>query len=456
MYSIRKRLTVIILFCTIAAVLLSTLFVNKAIDNTFNKYLADNQSKRDARIVDYFQEIYKRDGKWTSDSGKEMQHEGYMSNYCLVLLDENKREVWGMDPKDISSMNLAGFKYMNGSGEYNTNTYEIKYENKIVGYIEIGQYQPVLLSEQDINFKESINKNIAVSVLFTIVICIIASLIFSKQFSNPIKKVSETSVDLSRGNYESKTDAKSNVLEINNLIKSINILGEKLKYHDSLRKRLVSDISHEIRTPLNVLQNNLEAMIDGILPTTTERLNSLNDEVIRFGKLLSNLNVLKQFEEEKMELDLEDISLVELTSGVYKDFLIDARNKDIELSIEVQEGEEYALTGDRDKLRQVFINILSNAIKFTKSGGSIWVNLGYDKTHYFVRIEDTGIGIKKEDLPFIFERLYRGDKSRHEIEGSGLGLTIAKKIMILHSGTIDVESKEGAGSCFTVSFKKVK
>ena len=94
MQSIRRRLTIILLSCTIIAVLLAAISVNMAVDNTFNKYIADNQSKRNQRLVDYFQEIYKKDKKWTYTSGKELQHEGAMSNYCLTLLDGNKKEIW--------------------------------------------------------------------------------------------------------------------------------------------------------------------------------------------------------------------------------------------------------------------------------------------------------------------------------------------------------------------------
>jgi len=453
MHSIRRRLTIILVVCTVTAVLLSTLFVNLAVDNTFNKYIADNQEKRNERIVDYYTQIYIRDKKWTENSGKEMQHEGYMSSYCLTLLDSNKREMWAMDPKEIMNMNLAHLKDGN-SGEYNTTTLPIKYDSKIVGYIVIGQYQPVLLSEEDINFKSSINRYIGVSVLITIAFCVLVSILLSRQFSRPIKAVSETSVDLSRGDYESKLDIKSNVLEISNLINSINMLGGQLKHQDILRRRLVSDISHEVRTPLNVLQNNLEAMIDGIFPVTTERLNNLNDEVIRFGKLLYNLNSLKEFEEQKVGLSKENIHLDKLLANVCKDFFVQSRSRNIELILDYDKTGKYSVLGDMDSLKQVFINILSNAFKFSENNGKIWIQINCDNEHIFVRIKDEGIGIRKMDLPYIFERLYRADKSRNEIEGTGIGLTIVKQILILHSAKIDVKSEEGKGTCFTIRFNK--
>lgn len=304
-----------------------------------------------------------------------------------------------------------------------------------------------------VNFKLSINKGIAASIIFTLCIVIILSLYFSKQFSVPISEVSDISVKLSKGDYSPRTDVDTDILELENLKNSINTLGEKLKQQDILRRRLVSDISHEIRTPLNILENNLEAMIDGIFPTNTEQLTALNDEVIRFGKLLNNLNVLKEFESESVILNEEKVSLKEVISSVCDDFLLVSNEKNIEIIYNVKPNENYTILGNRDKLKQVFINILSNAVKFTNRDGKIWVNLTTNKNEIVVSIRDNGIGISKEDLPFIFERLYRGDKSRNKIEGSGIGLTIVKSILELHSATINVESEINKGSKFTIRFK---
>lgn len=456
MYSIRRKLSIIILVCSILATILTALFVNFTINNKFNEYMLNNQEKRNQRIVQYFQEIYKRDKQWTKESGMEMEHEAFMSNYCLTLLDANKKLIWTMDPNDIKEKEHLKAIDNTNEGVYNTTNFPINYNGSVVGYIGIGQYSSVLLSADDINFKLSINKGIGASIILTLIIVIVVSLYFSKQFSVPIREVSDISVKLSKGDYNSRTDVKTDILELNNLKSSINTLGDKLNQQDILRRRLISDISHEIRTPLNVLQNNLEAMIDGIFPVNTEQLTALNDEVIRFGKLLNNLNVLKRFESEGVVLNEEKLQLNELIASVCDDFLIVSREKNIELTYNTKPNENYAILGDKDKLRQVFVNILSNAVKFTNEGGNIWVNLAKRKNEIVVSIRDNGMGISKEDLPFIFERLYRGDKSRNKIKGSGIGLTIVKNILTLHSASIDVESEVNKGSKFTMRFKALK
>jgi len=453
MQSIRKRLSIILVCTSILGLLIATLFVNIAISRTFDKYLMEIQNKRNVRIVKYLEEIYKRTNKWDNTSGIEIMHEAYMSNYCLTLKDENNKIVWGMNPKDMAQDPNVNMHVKN-EGVYTTSTFEIKPEGKIVGQVEIGQYAPVILSQEDVNFKVSINKSIVLSVVLSTLITILISLFISKQFSTPLRQVSKVSVHLSNGNYDERSNDKSSILELENLRNSINTLGEKLEHQNMLRKRLISDVSHEVRTPLNILQNNFEAMIDGIFPIDNERLTYLNEEVIRFGKLLDNLNALQGVEGEETVLNIEQISLQNTLTSLVKEFQLISENKNISMTLECDTSKQFNILGDTDKIKQVIINLLSNAVKFTPEQGEINITLKENNEKVILIIEDTGIGISEEDLPYIFERLYRGDKSIHEIEGSGIGLTIVKNILTLHKASIDVKSKEGKGCVVTVGFKK--
>lgn len=455
MQSIRRRLSIITIACSIVAIILCALFVNLAVNNTFNKYMSDIQKQRNSRIVQYFEQIYKKDKRWQSTSGEEIMHEAYMGNYCLTLLDANKKVIWGMNPSTIKQNMNGTMMKSQSTGVYMSSTFPIKDNGKIVGYVTIGQYSPIILSKQDVDFKLAINKNIVISVIVTALSAIIISIMLSKQFSAPIKAVADTSVELSKGNYSASSDIKSDIVELNNLIESINTLGAKLKKQDELRRRLVSDISHEIRTPLNVLQNNLEAMLDGVFPVDENRLNYLNSEVIRFGKLLDNLSELNGFEDEKVQLKMKVILIDEIVKAVCDEFYIELKNKNIKLNLDIEKGKKFNIMGDCNKLKEVFINIISNAVKFTNNNGQIWIKLYKSEGKVLVKIKDNGIGIKEEDLPNIFERLYRGDKSRHKIQGNGIGLTIVKRILSLHSADIGVSSVEGKGTEFTISFREV-
>jgi len=298
MQSIRKRLSILFAISSLIAILLTILFVNITINNKFNKYMLDIQNKRNERIVSYFEEVYKRDNMWKEDSGIELMHEAYMGNYCLTLRDINGNVIWGMDPSNIIYSSHLSNMNIENKGVYVNKKFDVIVDGSTVGYVELGQYSSILLTEEDIEFKSSINRSIILSGIGTLGIVILISLYLSNELSIPIRKIAKTSKRLSNGNFNAKSYYESDIEEIEELRDNINILGEKLRYQDMLRKRLVSDISHEIRTPLNVLQNNLEAMIDGIFPVNNQRLVSLNEEVIRFGKLLNNLDTLKEFEDE--------------------------------------------------------------------------------------------------------------------------------------------------------------
>lgn len=456
MNTIRKKISMLLIACSLAAILLIMLFVNFTINNIFEEYMTDVQNKRYEKIVGYLEGKYEQDGRWNENSGIELMHDAYMSNYNLTLYDKNDVPVWGMNPMDIrNKIHLENMKVQD-NGVYSAKRFELKHEDEIVGYVEVGQYAPLLMTEEDILFKSSINKSIAVSGVITLLIIIAASLYLSKQFSAPIKEVSNMSVNLSKGEFKEKLNTKTNIEEIVKLKDSINSLAEKLNNQDMLRRRLISDMNHEIRTPLNVLQNNFEAMIDGVFPVTQEGLVRLNDEIIRFGKLLNNLEKLKEFETESLKLNFKSINLLNMLKDLYNDFVVEARVKDISLKFVKGEGSEFFILGDADKLKQVFINIVDNALKFTEKKGEVSIYIHGDNGKIYVEVKDNGIGIKEEDISFIYEHLYRGDKSRHEVEGSGIGLTIAKNILNLHSASIDVKSEEGKGTKFIITFNELQ
>jgi signal transduction histidine kinase len=452
MHSIRRKIGVLLTVSSAAAILLIMIFVNFTMNSIFEEYMLDVQNKRYETITTYLEEEYATDGEWTEETGIELMHNAYMSNYNLTLYDKDNKAIWGMDPNDIRNKVNLGHMMVQDQGVYTTKKFELHFEEEVVGYVEVGQYSPLLMTEEDIQFKTSINKSIAASGALTIIIITIMSLYFSKQFSAPIKEVANMSVKLSKGEFEAKTSGTSDVKEIEDLRNSVNILAEKLNKQDMLRKRLVSDISHEIRTPLNVLQNNLEAMIDGVFTVTSDRLSGLNDEIVRFGKLLNNLDILKEFETESMKLSFHSLKLDRMLESLLGELMMEADSKNITLSFSKENEKSYIVSGDEDSLKQVFFNLIHNAIKFTGSMGEVSVNLYIRNKKIYVEIKDNGIGISREDIPYIFERFYRGDKSRHEIEGNGIGLTIVKNILDLHAASIEVKSNEDEGTVFKVIF----
>lgn len=240
----------------------------------------------------------------------------------------------------------------------------------------------------------------------------------------------------------------SSTREIGALIQSINQLAATLEQQESLRKQLTADVAHELRTPLTTVLTHVEALIEGIWEPTTERLQSCYDEVARISKLVADLENLAKVEEGNARLDKSSVDLLDLANKMFGNFEIEMGNKKIRHTVV---GNCSAVLADKDRISQVMMNLISNAVKYTPEGGDIRILLADEENKVTFSVEDNGPGILPEDIPFIFERFYRGDKSRNRMTGgSGIGLAIVKSIINAHGGTVRVESNPNQGSRFTV------
>ncbi len=458
MRSIRNKLATAITVSSLLALIISYMILNFTISRQFSLYLSRNQAARDEKIVGIFRDSYLASGinKWTSESGTSVIPEARASGFSVKLEDSQSKLIWQLSPETIIS-ELNARKDEEAAPitmeQFNIKRYTVKVKEDIVGYVTIGQYSPLLFSEDESRFIFAIASSIFISALLGGLVILFLSIFLSNQLSDPIKSIANTSYRLSMGELSKREETNTDIVEIEKLKDSINALGEKLDKQDILRKRLISDISHELRNPLNVLQTNLEAMIDGVIPLNAERLMSLNNEVIRFGKLLGNLNVLKEFEQENLDIQFKEVNLKALCQDIYNNFHGKAAEKKQILSLEYYRKDNYIVLGEYNSLYQVVTNLLYNAMKFTPESGKISLLLKKDSFFTYIEIKDNGMGIPEEDIGNIFERFYRVDKSRELVEGSGIGLTIVKKIIDAHGAKVSVASKPDRGTTFTLRFK---
>ena len=302
--------------------------------------------------------------------------------------------------------------------------------------------------DNDVDFLKEINKVITSIGIVMVLITIFIAILISNNISKPVEVVSNMANLIGDGDYDNKIDYDSNIVEIDVLIKSINNLSAKLEEQENLRKRLTTDISHELRTPLTSIQTHLEAMIDGIWEPDTERLNSVNEEVIRLTNLVNQLQNLAKFDSEKSKLNLAKVNVKNLIMNVVYNNQGKALEKNINIECDLESIDSYL---DKDKISQVIVNLLSNAIRYTNNGGKIFISSYKENNNLKIQFKDNGIGIPKENIKYIFERFYRVDESRSKNTGGiGVGLTIVKSIIDLHQGTIEVRSELNKGSEFIV------
>lgn len=233
------------------------------------------------------------------------------------------------------------------------------------------------------------------------------------------------------------------------------VIRDKTEQHrlDKLRADFVSNVSHELRTPIAMLQGYSEAIIDGVVQSEEEKdemIRIIYDESQRMNRLVSDLLTLARTESGKMRLYKDFLPVASTFERMTYKFSQIAREKQVTLRFVSEYTDDYFIEMDEDRIEQVLTNLIDNALRYTPPNGTVQVSVWRQVGTARIEVRDTGQGIPKEDLPFVFERFYKADKARTRGKGgTGLGLAIAKNIVEAHNGTIKVESIQNVGTTFT-------
>ena len=263
------------------------------------------------------------------------------------------------------------------------------------------------------------------------------------------EKITAATKKVAKGDLEQQVPIRSKD-ELGELAASFNQMSADLTQSRDLRRQMTADIAHELRTPLTVVLGHTEALSDGELPPNAETFEIIYDETKRLNRLVEDLRTLSLSDAGELHLNRSKIppgDLLERAAAARKP---EAKVKEIDLQIELPE-ELPEVDVDADRMTQVLVNLLDNALRYTPAGG--WINLSAKRVQegVAISIQDSGPGIPPEDLDHLFERFYRGDKSRQREEGgSGLGLAIGKSLVESQGGIIRVESQPGKGARFII------
>jgi len=287
-----------------------------------------------------------------------------------------------------------------------------------------------------------------VPLAFMLVSFLLGGLAF-RRLGTPFADIMSATDAIARGDLSVRL-RESTPGELGNLARRFNNMVAELERAEQQRRNLTADIAHELRTPMHIIQGNLEGMLDGVYKPTPENITDTLDETQLLARLVDDLQTLSLAEAEQLPLHSTRFLLADLLADAAAGFESRAAAQTVDLRVEVPTPSP-ELNADYDRLIQVLANLLTNALRHTPEKGSVTLRGKATDDGVRITVSDCGAGIPAEDLPFIFDRFWRGDKSRARTEGSsGLGLAITKQLVLAHGGTITVESEPGHGTTFII------
>jgi len=308
---------------------------------------------------------------------------------------------------------------------------------------------PALVADLEAHLQQAVHDQLVVATLISIAAAIAASLFTTRRILLPIQAMTRASQRIAAGDYHERVEAPSQD-ELGAWATSFNQMAEALERTERRRLDLIGDVAHELRTPLSGIKSSLEGLVDGVLPCEPDTFLGLQHEVSRMQRLVHDLADLSRVEAGQVHLDLRPVDLGELIDAASARLRSQFEDKEVALHLDVPPGLPQA-AADANRMTQVLLNLLGNALQYTPPGGQVVVRAWAERGEMIVAVQDSGIGLDPEHLPHIFERFYRVDKSRSRAGGgSGIGLTIAKHLVEAHKGRIEASSPGlGRGSTFT-------
>lgn len=439
--TIKKQLIQYFLACTLMLCLIFLLATGIIVRYTFNQYKSDTIEENNLKLVKYIESNYSLEKDCEGNLARDLMMLIQQRGLDIIIYDQNKKILWSQNymMEHINHINR---------GDLITSEYPLVRNGSIIGYLSIQQSDSSVLTEEDSLFLKNLLIGVILSSIFGLLIASSIALKMSQNLSRPIIRIKNVAEEIERGNLSLRITEKNSLEELESLATSINDMTETLERQKNLRTTLANNISHELRNPLYIMKTHVEALSDGILSPTKQTFESINAEINHLTLIVADLEQLNTIEE---TINLEKSN--ESMTNFFNDFLLSYEGiiKSEQKSITFNTEDHFILNCDLKRLRQVFTNLMSNALKFTNDGDAITIDLKEEQGYLVINFTDNGVGIPKDVLPYIFERFYKVSyKKDKQSSGAGLGLAIAKEIILQHNGSIHVDSVQGKYTTFEI------
>jgi two-component system, OmpR family, sensor histidine kinase BaeS len=313
--------------------------------------------------------------------------------------------------------------------------------------VTVSQRNGQLLTQEEIALGHGLNRMHLIAGFVSAVIALAVALYLAFTLSRPLREIRASAEAMGTGQLDTRVRETGDE-EVRSVAHALNALASTLQREEEMRKANVADLAHELRTPLMGMLARIEAAQDGVLEDDAANLVAMHDEALRLSRLLDDLSTLADAERPGMLLIHAPVDLAEVAASQVQAVAAQFEEKGVDVQVALQPA---IVAGDRDRLTQVVANLLSNALRYTDAGGTVSIVVRPDGRNALLEVTDTGIGIASDDIPKVFTRFWRGERSRSRATGgAGIGLSVVKELVDAHGGVMDVQSAVGVGSTFSV------
>ena len=307
-----------------------------------------------------------------------------------------------------------------------------------------------MMGQAENDFLSDVRRSLWISGGLSGLAAVALALIVSRQLTRPLRRLAVAAGEIARGNLAVRINERTQD-EAGQVGRAFDTMAGALQQQEQARQSFMADIAHELRNPLTVLRGNLEAIQDGLLEPTPEQVSTLHGQSVTLSRLVEDLRTLSLASTGHLELRQQNMDLRQVAGAVVAGFQPSAAERGIVLSLQAP-NELPPVFADPERVGQALRNLIDNALRYTPPGGRVGVSLTAEGDQVAIAVADTGGGIAPEDLPHVFDRFYRADRSRSRATGgSGVGLAIVKQLVEAQGGGVSAQSEPGRGSTFAFS-----
>lgn len=451
--TLRAKILFYFLLVSLSGILIVSFSIQWGFEASFNHYINEDRNERITQLVKALKLEYKENRTFTGERVTQLLYQQGTTDRLFYKI-YTPDEILLIDSTSISKEEIPSDNELR-MNPYQDETWQtsselIKVDGNTIGLLKV--YYPKGFVDSESVFLQTIQKYLFIAVVITIILALAFSMLFSKRLTSGLNSLSAAVEELIKHKQNVRVPLDNLSEEMKQLGFAFNELAMSLEKEERLRKEFTGDLAHELRTPLATLRSQIEAFQDGIWEPTPERLQQSHSELMRLVRLVNELEKLLAAENPQIRLNKTELEAGKMIASIQQLQTPIFKEKGVDLIVNLPE-EKISFNCDLDKVTQILTNVVNNALKYTPEGGTVTISALKDKSMGGFTIQDQGIGIAAQDLPHIFERFYRGDKSRaRKTGGVGVGLSIVKALVEAHKGTITVESELDKGSTFTILF----